>query len=247
MTSLSVDSVPQSAQSKVGANGGMSYHYATPIVASTKLPSGRGGASVVGVEGKLISFGGTYLDGEKFAYLDETWVMDVGKVAWQQVMCSGQVPPPRYGHSAQIVGSRMFIFGGKGQNDKIFNDVYFLDLVEWIWVQVQSISQGPNPRFNHASALVGRKLVIHGGWNGYEAFDDFWIFNTDSFAWISPKISGFSPTARFGHTMNLTSDGRLLVFGGCALDKSGTMPRYNNDVRQLDTDHMVWSRPRCEL
>merc|ERR1712196_363007 len=46
--------------------------------------------------------------------------------------------------------------------------------------------------------------------------------------------------------MNLTSDGRLLVFGGCALDKSGTMPRYNNDVRQLDTDHMVWSRPRVE-
>ncbi len=101
-------------------------------------------------------------------------------------------------------------------------------------------------RFNHAAALVGRKIVIHGGWNGSEAFNDFWIFNTDSFAWIQPKISGFAPSPRFGHTINLTPDGRLLVFGGCSLDKQGACPKYNNDIRQLDTDHMVWSRPRVE-
>ena len=39
-------------------------------------------------------------------------------------------------------------------------------------------------RFNHASELVGRKIVIHGGWDGSHTFDDFWIFNTDSFSWI---------------------------------------------------------------
>lgn len=228
------------------SHGGMTYSFHSPLIASTKIPSGRGGASVVAAEGKLITFGGTYLDGESFAYLDETWVLDVGKLAWHSVVCSGQIPPARYGHSAKIVGSRMFVFGGKGKNDKVFNDMYFLDLIEWIWVPVSSISARPNPRFNHACELVGRKIVIHGGWNGHECFDDFWIFNTDSFGWMLPKLSGFAPSARFGHTMNLTLDGRLLIFGGCSLDKSGHMPRYNNDVRMLDTDHMVWSRPGIE-
>lgn len=95
----------------------------------------------------------------------------------------------------------MFIFGGKGSNGKVFNDVYFLDLIEWIWVPVSTISQGPSPRFNYASDLVGKKIVVHGGWDGVDLFNDLWVFNTDSFAWLQPKTSGFGPTPRFGHTM----------------------------------------------
>ena len=148
----------------VPADGGMSYAYANPLIASTKIPSGRGGASVVCAEGKMITFGGTYLDGQKFAYLDETWVLDIEKLAWHCVTCSGQPPTPRYGHNAHIIGSRMFIVGGRAENNKILNDVYFLDLMEWIWVPVSTISQGPSARFNYASELVGRKIVIHGGW-----------------------------------------------------------------------------------
>jgi len=38
--------------------------------------------------------------------------------------------------------------------------------------------------------------------------------------------------------MTLTADGRLLLFGGMSFAESG-MPKYNEDVRQLDTDNMV--------
>ena len=61
--------------------------------------------------------------------------------------CSGEIPPERYGHSAQIIGSRMFIFGGKGPNGAMYKDVYFLDLVEWIWVPVSTLATGPQPRY----------------------------------------------------------------------------------------------------
>ena len=61
----------------------------------------------------------------------------------------------RYGHSAQIIGSRMFIFGGKGDNGKILNDVYFLDLIEWIWVPVACITTGPTPR------LIFINIIVH--------------------------------------------------------------------------------------
>jgi len=36
-------------------------------------------------------------------------------------------PPPRYGHSACIIESKMYIFGGWGQNG-LMNDLYCLDL-----------------------------------------------------------------------------------------------------------------------
>eukprot|EP00602_Paraphysomonas_sp_CaronLab_P000197 CAMPEP_0185031222 /NCGR_PEP_ID=MMETSP1103-20130426/18569_1 /TAXON_ID=36769 /ORGANISM="Paraphysomonas bandaiensis, Strain Caron Lab Isolate" /LENGTH=252 /DNA_ID=CAMNT_0027566671 /DNA_START=41 /DNA_END=796 /DNA_ORIENTATION=- len=221
----------------------MAYLVEKPIV-NGKSPSGRGGNSAVYIDGKLIVFGGHFLESEgKFEYLNETWVFDIEKVAWQLVKCSGELPAPRYGHSTHVIGSRMFIFGGKGRNGML-KDVMFLDLMEWIWVPVNPLSQGPCARMNHASELVGRKIVIHGGWNGEETYDDLWIFNTDSFGWMQPRTSGFAPTARFGHTINLSEDGRLIVFGGCSIPKDTRTPRYNSDIRELDTDSMIWSRPR---
>jgi host cell factor len=140
----------------------------------------------------------------------------------------------------------MFIFGGKGANGAMYNDVFFLDLVEWVWVPVSPLSVGPSPRFFHAAELVGRKIVVHGGWDGdLDCFNDLWIFNTDSFAWMQPRTSGFGPTPRYGHSLNLAADGRLLAFGGCTLTEKG-LPKYLDDMRVIDTETMVWTRPRLE-
>ena len=118
------------------------------------------------------------------------------------------------------------------------------------------------PRFFHAAEVVGRKIVIHGGWDGAQVFNDTWIFNTDTFVWIQvnnpvrvslipcgqlfisqifeqPKTTGFGPSARYGHTMTLTADGRLLLIGGMSFASDTGIPKYNDDVRQLDTDNMV--------
>ncbi len=61
------------------------------------------------------------------------------------------------------------------------------------------LSSGPVSRLHHSSVIIGRKIVIHGGWNGSVLFDDLWVFNTDSFSWIKPRTSGFGPCARYGH------------------------------------------------
>lgn len=226
--------------------GGISWSYQKPLIPSGKLPGGRCGSSLVWADNKLVTFGGTFFLGDdKFEYLDETWLLDTEKLVWHKMSCSGEIPPPRYGHSAQLLGSRMFIFGGKGPRDTNYKDVYYLDLVNWVWVAVDTVSTGPASRFYHASELVGKKIVIHGGWNGTEVFDDIWIFNTDTFAWMQPRTAGFAPTARYGHSMTLVEDGRLMMFGGVSFDahKHG-IPSYNDDVRQLDTETMIWSRPR---
>ena len=92
----------------------------------------------------------------------------------------------------------MFVFGGRGLSGEIYRDVYFLDLTDMSWNLVTPISSGPAARMFHASVLVGRKLVIHGGWDGEAVcMDDIWIFDTETCAWMRPQTAGFAPTARF--------------------------------------------------
>ena len=138
----------------------------------------------------------------------------------------------------------MFVFGGRGAKGVCYKDVYFLDLLEWVWVPVSTISSGPRARFYHASEVVGRKVVLHSGWDGEEVFNDLWIFNSDSFTWMQPRTAGFGPTPRYGHSITLSPDGRLFIFGGASPDKETLVPKYNDDIRVLDTDTMIWTRPR---
>ena len=112
--------------------------------------------------------------------------------------CSGEVPAARYGHTAVLVGSRMFVWGGKSEST-LLGDMYFLDLEKWAWVPVSSTTSGPPPRMNHASLLVGRKIVMHGGWDGAErCFNDLWVFDTEAFTWTCPVTAGLPPSPRYG-------------------------------------------------
>ena len=116
------------------------------------------------------------------------------------------------------VGSRMFLFGGKGESG-VMRDIHFLDLVEWTWVPVSATSAGPSPRMNMASLLVGRKIVVHGGWDGTKkCVNDLWVFDTDAFTWLNPRTAGLPPVARYGHALQLLEDGRILMFGGMSVN-----------------------------
>lgn len=224
--------------------GGCTFHMEKPLVES-KTPIARGGMSCIYANQKLVSFGGNYFESDdKFTYLNETWLFDVESLEWHKIKCTGEIPGPRYGHCAHILGSKMFVFGGKGPGETVYKDCFCLDLLEWIWIAVKAISNVPFARFGHASEVVGKKIVIHGGWNGKEVFDDLWIFNTETYSWSQPKTTGFGPSRRYGHTLTLTPNGRLLVFGGAQLDEDTGVPKYLNDLRQLDTDTMIWTRPR---
>jgi hypothetical protein len=50
------------------------------------------------------------------------------KGGWRQVECSGDVPMPRSGHSADCYGPYVFVFGGmNAAKGAVFNDLYVLD------------------------------------------------------------------------------------------------------------------------
>lgn len=194
---------------------------------------------------QLVVFGGHYYAGKgQFKYLNDTHVLDMETMTWHPVQCDGDTPPARYGHTAELVGTRMFIFGGKGEDGALMRDTYFLDLPEWCWVGVNATTAGPSARFNHASLLVGRKIVVHGGWDGQNrCMNDLWVFDTDAFTWMRPRTSGPPPSPRYGHSMNLLPDGRIVMFGGVSVSEQAPIPHYHGDLIELDTESMVWSQP----
>ena len=45
----------------------------------------------------------------------------------------GISPSPRHGHTSVLVGKKLLVFGGRGDNKVIFNDTFILDLKLKIW------------------------------------------------------------------------------------------------------------------
>ena len=128
-------------------SGGMTYKSSKPLILTSKNPCGRGGVSVVLSDRNLVSFGGHWFGADnKFCYSDETWVLSIEGLSWHLKKCLGALPGPRYGHTAHIIGARMFIFGGKGPNGIFYDQVFFLDLIEWTWVPVETVPPGPEYR-----------------------------------------------------------------------------------------------------
>jgi N-acetylneuraminic acid mutarotase len=233
-----------------GMEGGSTRHvvsWSMPVVNGSRIPA-RGGHSCVlaGSPSKLlVVFGGHFLAAkDKFGYLNDVWVLQLSSMSWKAIRCGGLAPEPRYGHGCELIGNRMFIIGGKGANQELYRDVYFLDLESWEWSKVNPISTGPSPRMGHATVAVGRKIVVHGGWNGRsECFDDIWVFDTDTFTWMNPRVSGLPPPPVYGHCLTLLHDRRILLVGGASLSEKTGVPKYRCELRQLDTETMAWSKP----
>jgi len=91
-------------------------------------PSPRGGHSATLWEVSIVVFGGHYYAGKQkgYKYLNDTYILNVNTNRWSKNKISGTPPSPRYQHSAILAGSRIIIFGGKGEKT-VFRDLHALD------------------------------------------------------------------------------------------------------------------------
>jgi len=203
---------------------------------------------------RIFLFGGHYDSGEGqgFAYLNDTHILDIDENMWTQPRCRGTAPEARYGHSSALVGTRIVYFGGRGKGTH-FRDLHALDAASLTWYQGPSSGGAPSARHGHTATLHGTRLYVFGGVCGGKYFGDLHCLDLSSMAWSSPNTSGPKPTARFGHTAVLIGES-LLVHGGFCMDSadlatkdnSGELLKncYLNDMRVLDLGRMLWSRLR---
>lgn len=128
--------------------------------------------------------------------MNDTYILNVNTNRWSKNKISGTPPAPRYQHSAILAGSRIIIFGGRGEKT-VFRDLHALDPQTLTWYQGPEGSGSPSARYGHTCTLVnGVNLVLFGGWNGIDFFNDVYVLNLEVMAWTKPSCTGPAPCAR---------------------------------------------------
>lgn len=165
-------------------------------------PRGRESHSAVFYHNKnlnqknLIIFGG--MNGSR---LNDLWFLNVDDLIWQQFDVLGIPPEPRSLHTASLIGSRMFIFGGwikdpsfveesedDGLNYISTNSLSLLDLDSMEWNSFELGDHYPPPRAGHCAVATYNRIYIFSGRSTYRykknealpCLDDFWFLEISS-------------------------------------------------------------------
>lgn len=124
---------------------------------------------------------------------------DLSNHTWKRVMVAkgaqnAEEPPGRWGHTANVIGDYLYIFGGRDAVMQ-FNELYCFDLVNARWkllLPSQKLSSVivPEPRYFHASVAVGQSIYFLWGKNIYDFnFDDIIEWRIQTFGSASEETA----------------------------------------------------------
>ncbi|GAB4851249.1 hypothetical protein Ancab_030546 [Ancistrocladus abbreviatus] len=111
------------------------------------------------------------------------------------------------------------------------------------WMPLSTAGDTPTPRFNHAAAVVGNKMVVVGGECGNGLMDDVQVLNFDQFSWttasskiyLSPTSLPLKIPACKGHSL-VSWGKKALLIGGKTDPASAKV-----SVWAFDTETECWS------
>ncbi|WOK91854.1 tRNA wybutosine-synthesizing protein 2/3/4 [Canna indica] len=122
-------------------------------------------------------------------------------------------PSPRLGHTSSLMGSSIFIIGGRTGPSEILNDVWVLETTENRWSLLECGGHVFNPRHRHAAAAAGSNIYVFGGLSNEVLYSCMNVLDTQTLHWNDVRISGEWPCARHSHSM-VAIGSQLLLFGG---------------------------------
>ncbi|KAI0192780.1 hypothetical protein F4808DRAFT_364150 [Astrocystis sublimbata] len=206
----------------VEAAGNLSCY---PLATTGEAPGPRVGHAALLVGNAFIVYGGdTKID--ETDVLDETlYLLNTSTRQWSRALPAGPRPSGRYGHSLNIVGSKIYIFGGQVEGF-FMNDLAAFDLNQlqmpnnrWeILIESTELDAPPNgkvppPRTNHSMITYNDRMYLFGGTNGQVWFNDVWCYDPPSNSWSQLDCIGYIPSPREGHSAALIDD-VMYIFGG---------------------------------
>eukprot|EP00741_Cyanophora_paradoxa_P007744 tig00001206_g7492.t1 len=178
-------------------------------------------ATLIG-DNKLLVFGGC----AKTEYFNDVWFLDLVSGSWTRANLAGDCPAPRAYHSATLNGGKLYLFGGRA-GDHFFDDINCLDVATLRWSKVdcnpgssfpatpirkvgQASGEGPAARAYHTCVLWNYTLVVFGGFDGTNFYDDCWLFDCSQNKWV---LAGVAPTTLCKHSSTAVN-GQVLILGG---------------------------------
>lgn len=181
------------------------------LVGRGKAPSPRfGHSAVVHQQDKMYIFGG--YDGVD---RNDLYCFDFELMQWNAVLVKqGTPPPPRQYHSAVVYEDEMYVFGGKN-GTRHYHDLHAFHFGSQSWrvVTAESVVK-PWPRAGHTAVAFGSLMVVFGGMNGKQNFNDLSVYSIRTNRWTVVSIDGDVPAERRAHSAVISSGGHLCIFGG---------------------------------
>ncbi|GKT62457.1 putative cell polarity protein [Colletotrichum tofieldiae] len=196
-----------------------------PLATTAEGPGPRVGHASLLVGNAFIVYGGdTKVD--EMDVLDETlYLLNTSTRQWSRALPAGTRPSGRYGHSLNILGSKIYIFGGQIEgyfmNDLAAFDLNQLQMPNNRWeMLIQNTDSGgpavgkiPAARTNHSVVTFNDKMYLFGGTNGYQWFNDVWSYDPATNEWTQLDCIGYIPVPREGHAASIVDD-VMYIFGG---------------------------------
>jgi len=198
-------------------------------------PCRRWGHSSEILDNKLIVYGGTgYTTNPR--HWDSVYQLDLDNWDWTKLDPTNKSPQSRDSHSCVIYQKKLYIFGGSNGSDSK-NDMLEYDLTTNQWRTLDVRGNIPSPREGHSACLFDeRYIVIYGGWNGEETFNDCYLFDIPQRNWISiTKKIGMEPSPRESQSCCMLRN-CMYLFGGQGnnIQREGqNFDNFCNDLHKL--------------
>ena len=220
-------------------------------------PTKRSGHTMSMIGSNLFIFGGLNAENKKPGPTDELFCLKTQGDAfeWSLVEGVGDVPLPRWKHTATVWGNQLVIFGGFHSSTNRSNDTFLFDTVSLTWsrpidAQGEFTPRGnhvptkgawpftPSPRGAHSSTLMGDVIYVFGGYGGQgygrRDFNDMFALDLQDWTWSKTQTRGKSPDARSSHAACRVEQ-RIFVHGGW------NAVQQFNDLHIFDTETNTWN------
>ncbi|KAG2129113.1 hypothetical protein DEU56DRAFT_817672 [Suillus clintonianus] len=148
---------------------------------------------------------------------------------------TGDVPPKLVGASTTVVGSKMYLFGGRLVTERrMVSDLYVFDMETFVWERITPSPEDdiPEARYFHCTETWNNQLIIFGGMgstpnsNNPEdlcVLNDVRFFDLSIMHWLPATATNSTsaesgaetviPKPRYAHLSSVSAD-RLFIIGG---------------------------------
>jgi len=214
--------------------------------ASKPGPISRSSHAISSIGNKVFLLGGehvarTPIDSTVYEFTADRDTWDVVEVV------SGEAPSHRIAHGQAVIGSKIYVFGGRQgihMDEKPLNDLHCFDTSTRVWSgSIPYISgEPPSARSFHKMVSVGDMLYVFGGCAADGRQKDIHSFNTLTGVWAALEKS-LDIAGRGGPSFAAVNTGTIVdgTTSDSLMVTAGFSGQENNDMHMYNIASDSWS------
>ena len=200
-------------------------------------PCARSSHKLSAIAGKAYLFGGEAIARNSIDSTLHVCTDDGDSWKWQALLPES-APPARVGHAQAVLGSKLYVFGGRAgveMGESELGDLWAFDADGGSWEELRAPNV-PSPRSFHAATSANGRLYVFGGCGADGRMADLHAYDAAANRWTALPSPPADVVGRGGATLEAAA-------GGDALWRAGGFAGHEtNDLLRFDLRAEVWER-----